>query len=317
MSRIDEVGTRLVTVIDATGDNGLIAPSIQAVSASSQVAWTFGLGAVTDVRNLGLEDIGRAAPLRLLYGGLPPAMTLVDGRLPRHGEAVVGEAGATALGLRDGAGTVTDGSTAWPVVGVIRAQSPLTSLDDGVFVAAPADSSTQGLRYLYAMAKDVTEVEALSRALPALVYAKDPSRLEIDAPQGAIALREVVSGDLGAASRQMMALTLGVGLVLVGVTMFGAVVARRREFGRRRALGATRSTVVVIVLLQSSVAAVSGALIGCTVGLLVVHKQTGTTPDLPFVLALALLAVLLSAIASVPPAIAASLRDPVRILRVP
>lgn len=84
-----------------------------------------------------------------------------------------------------------------------------------------------------------------------------------------------------------MALVLGVGVAIVTVTMLGAVSSRRRDFGRRRALGASRSSLITLVLIHTAVAAVTG------------------------------LCVLVALLGALIPALAAAYRDPMRILRVP
>lgn len=111
----------------------------------------------------------------------------------------------------------------------------------------------------------------------------------------------------------MMALVLGVGLVIVSVSTYGAVAGRRRDFGRRRALGASRSAIVVLVLVQTAVVACAGAALGVGVGL----WATWSLPSATLVTGVALRAVLVALLGAVPPALIAALRDPVRILRVP
>ncbi|MFF2620840.1 FtsX-like permease family protein [Oerskovia jenensis] len=329
MDRIDGVGTRLVTAFDQSGNAHMHARGVEDVARLDSVSWAFGLGSVTDVRNADTGGLSAGVALRPLYGGLPPALQIVTGRTPRDGEAVMGVDAARTLGMVDGVGTVTDGPRSWPVVGVYEAMGPLASLGTGVLVPSPTTPAPSGpgtsgdtrppveARYVYAMATDVTTVDALAAAIPAVMPAAESRQITVETPDGALALREVVAGELGASSRQLMAVVLGVGLALITITMLGAVAGRRRDFGRRRALGATRTAIIILVLVQTGVAALAGTALGVGGGLAVVHHLTGTLPDPTFTTGVATLAVLIALAGAVPPALAAAHRDPVRILRVP
>ncbi len=110
---------------------------------------------------------------------------------------------------------------------------------------------------------------------------------------------------------------LAAGLLLVALTLIGAVSQRRRDFGRRRALRASRSTVVALVLLQTSAAALVGVAAGGVAGLVLVNRLAGSLPSPGFTFGVVVLTLLTALLAAVPPAVLAAYRDPVRILRVP
>jgi putative ABC transport system permease protein len=159
----------------------------------------------------------------------------------------------------------------------------------------------------------VRERDALRESTPA----QSLDRLTVETPSGAIALRDVIAGNLGASARQIMALVMGVGAAVIAVTMVSSTAGRRREFGRRRALGATRSTIVAGLLVQTGLCASIGVAAGMVAGLAVLHAVAGSLPTPHFIAGVAGLAVLLALAAAAPVAIAAALRDPLRILRVP
>lgn len=318
VARIDGSGARLLTVVDESGSGRIVAAGLPAVEAVDAVEWVLGLGVVTDVRNADYVTDERAVASRPVYGRLPTELAIVAGRAPEVGEAVVGRAAAAALHLADGVGTVVaaDGSSTIPVVGVVAGTGPLSRLDETVLVASE-DSSDAVVRTVYLMARDAADVSTLGAALPDALPAADPAALAVDAPEGTVALQAVVSGDLGASARRTMLLVLGVGLVVVVVTTYGSTSSRRRELGRRRALGATRSALVVTVLTQVTVAGVAGALLGVVSGLVVVHRLSGELPPADFVGGVAGLAVLVAVVGGIVPGVLAARRDPLKILRVP
>lgn len=318
VARIDGTGARLLTVVDESGRAEIVAAGLASLQAIDAVEWVLGLGAVTDVRNAAYLTDERAVASRPFYGALPEDLEIVAGRAPVLGEAVVGSDAADALHLADGIGTVVtvDGTSSLPVVGVVEGAGPLARLDGTVLVASgPAPGAA--VRTVYVMARDATQVSALGLALTEVVAAVDPAALAVDAPEGAVALQAVVTGDLGAGARRTMLLVLGIGLVVVVVTTYGSTTARRRELGRRRALGATRSALVLVVLTQVAVAGATGALVGVASGMVVVHRLTGDLPPGAFVAGVAGLAVLVAILGGLVPAVAAARRDPLKILRVP
>lgn len=319
LSQVDSVGTRLLTLVDDKGEAGVTAEGVLALAGVDAVDEAFGLGSAVDVRSVATPD-GGAAARRALVGSLPEDLTLVSGRAPRPGEAVAGVTAARALGLADGLGAVAlprSGADETPVVGVIHGTGPLANLDELVLARPLAGAAPVPVRFVYVTARSVGDVPSLTTLLPELVRAENTSSLAVEAPSGAIALRDAISGQLGASARQMMALVLGVGLVIVSVSTYGAVAGRRRDFGRRRALGASRSAIVVLVLVQTGVVACAGALLGVGVGLWATWSAAGSLPSVSFVAGVGVLAVLVALVGAVPPALAAALRDPVRILRVP
>ncbi|WP_425955658.1 FtsX-like permease family protein [Xylanimonas sp. McL0601] len=317
LSTIDQTGTRLITVTDGSGNAGFAPDSVAVAAGVHGVSWALGLGPATDaVAGSGQRAPATAGvPLRDYVGTLPDDVTLVSGRLPqRPGEAVAGVGAVQRLGLTDGAGPVTAGRVQATVVGVVHARGALARLDETVLVTPDRDVP---LRYLYVTARSAVEVPAVAQAVKAALHVDHPERLTVETSDAAMRLREVVSGRLGAASRQLTAAVLAVGVVVVGVTMLGMVSARRRDFGRRRALGASRSVIVVLVLIHAGLAACAGAVLGTVVGSTVVAVTSRAVPSLAYVIALAALTVLAAMAGSVPPALLAARRDPVRILRVP
>jgi putative ABC transport system permease protein len=329
LATIDEAGTRTLVVSDPTGRAHLYADSVSAVGALTGVDWAIGLGPVVDVRNAALGAAGQAVPARRLYGTYPSALEVTGGRLPAAGEAVADQQALADLGMPAGAGGLAGGGGESALVGTFVAHDPLAYLDDSVLILPSSVGSTDTamaggpatgpdpLRQLVVAADRVDDVFWLSRALANVVHADDAAQLRIDTPASLAQLRTLVEQELAASSRRQMLVILGVGLLLVMVTLAGAVAQRRRDFGRRRALGATRSAVVVLLLVQTGVAAWLGVTVGTFAGLIADAQLVGAIPPDTFVLGVAALGVLTALVAAVPPGLAAAFQDPVRILRVP
>ena len=102
--------------------------------------------------------------------------------------------------------------------------------------------------------------------------------LALDAPLTLAELRGEVAGDLGELGRLLLLAVLSAGALLITVVVFADVLVRRGDLGRRRALGASRGTIVWLVLTRAALAAVVGVLVGTAVGLAVVHRMGVTVP---------------------------------------
>ncbi len=200
-----------------------------------------------------------------------------------------------------------------PVVGTFTARDPLTELDTGV-VLAPAEPAAATTLYVVATsAASVRDAQALVLGVIAPAQADD---LAVRSPTTLADLQGQIGADIGTFGRQLMLLVLGGGALLTAVVVLADVLVRRTDLGRRRALGATRGTVVALVVLRTAIAAVAGAIAGTTVGWLIAARWD-TAPPGDFAAGTMILTVLTAVLAAVPPAVLAATRDPVQVLRTP
>lgn len=325
LSTVDSLGTRLVTVTDSTGSARIAPDVVDVVRAVDGVAWAFALGPAQDASlpGVGATRTGTPVTARALLGDLPPEVGLTAGRGARAGEAVAGDRAATGLGLDEGVGAVDVTGATVPVVGTFAAPEQLGVLADSVLVRADVPGSARGsasvttVRYVYVRVTDGYDVQAVADLVTAVVPAGAPSAVDVEVAQGALDLRDVLSGTLGASSRQLMVTVLAVGLLLVVVTTSAGVAGRRRDLGRQRALGASRSAIVALVVLQGAVAGAVGGVAGTGAGTLLLLVTSGRVLPGEFAAGVVVLSLVVGVAGAVPPAVNAARRDPVRVLRVP
>jgi len=322
LASLDDAGTRLITVTDTSGQAGLHPESVGALAELPGVAWVVGFGpavdAVMDAPGTLTGQIPLGVPVRTMVGLLPADCPVVTGRLPgQAGEAVAGRGAAATLGLIDGAGPVVTPDRRVGVVGIMDLTGALSRFTDSVLVSASVGKAGL-LRYIYVFANNAADVTTIAQAVTATVWVNQPSQMTIETSDAILALQQVVSGQLGASSRQLMAAIMGVGVAVAAATMFAVVGSKRRDFGRRRALGASRSAIVTLVLIQAGLTAIVGALIGSAIGMAAIRITSGIIlPTRQFTTGFVVLAILAATVGAVPPAIVAARRDPVRELRVP
>jgi putative ABC transport system permease protein len=312
LSRIDLAGTRSITVLDSGGRAGLTVSAVDRISLLSGVEWVIGLGPAQDATNAQIEG-GRPAPIRTLYGDLPGIVTATSWDRAT-GTALIGSEAQAVLGLDVPAGGLILGDRELVILGSFTADEPLAFLNRSGLTVYDTGGAIRSIQIL---ARQPADVEPLARAVVMVLDPLDPSSVAVETSAALADLRTAVAGELGRYGRNLVSLVLSVGLVLVGLSVYGTVSARRRDFGRRRALGASRPTIVGLVIGQTLLAAAGGTVVGSIVGLLMIRRATGALPAPGFPVSIATLALLTATIAALPPAMIAAFRDPVRVLRVP
>jgi putative ABC transport system permease protein len=315
LSRIDDAGTRTIVVEDTDGSAGLRPEAVERIAGLTGVEWAIGFGLARDVRPAGLAG-APPVPMRGYFGELPPPVRATPWER-QPGTALAGIEAVQALRFKTAAGPVEPVAALEERIGVVgwlQADAPLEFLNRALLAAG--DPEELMVRVIV-LGRSAEEVPALAQAIRSVLDPADPAALAVRTSGTLVEVRAAVAGELGTWGRNVVALVLGAGLVLTALNVFGGVTTRRRDFGRRRALGASRFDIMLLVTAQTVVTAVVGAASGAAVGALVVFELVGTAPQLEFVVAVAVLAILTTASAALPPAALAAFRDPVRILRVP
>lgn len=320
LDRINSPQGRLITVTDPQGSAGLSAASVAVVATLSGVEWAIGIGASVDVSNVNLPG-GATATARRIYGTSSPVLMTSDEpseqRQLAPGQALAGPGIAEALGMVDGIGAVTSRTLDATVVGAFRARPPLQVLNDDIVVAADPTEPGAQLIALWVSVSDVADLALVTDAVSDAIVLAEPGGVRIETSEELALLGADVAADLARTARLTITGLLGAITVLVGAVQFGRVSATLRDIGRARALGASRSTIVLQVLVNATLCAVIGAALGAVAGVIIIAVNAGTLPTLGFMVAVPTLVVLAAVAGSVPPALRAASLDPVRILRVP
>lgn len=312
LARIDAAGTRSVLITDAQGNAGIPATAIERISRISGVEWVFGLGPATDVRAAGVPG-GNPAALRTLHGTLPPQVK-VNGPGLGEDRLLTGIEAQTTLGLAKPIGGVEGKHRGYAVAGSFTATDPLDFLNRSLLKTPGPDDTI--LRSVHILAETPDQVGQVADAALMLLAAQDRSSLAVRTSETLADIRAAVQGELGQYGRQLITLVLAAGLILTGLNIYGTINNRRRDLGRRRALGASRPTIIGLITTQTTLTAFTGATLGSLATNTVLNTTTGNAPPLPFTLAIITLATLTATLAALPSATIAAYRDPVRVLRV-
>jgi putative ABC transport system permease protein len=148
-----------------------------------------------------------------------------------------------------------------------------TNLDNSIFITFDTARDMARLSVKNAVQPLAIPADAASSIMVKVAPGFDPKAVAVDiykrvagvtpiqAPEMFGSFRNQVSGVLQA-MLLVLGLALGLSLLLIGFVFSIAVNERRRQIGVLRALGATRSAVVVSLLTEATILAVAGAVVG-------------------------------------------------------
>ena len=315
LDSIDSAGTRTIQVRADTGA-GLTADVLDRIDRIEGIEWAAAFSSAIDVTNTAIPD-GTRVPMRFAYGDRfdrlhipadPPIVGLSAYASPRA---------LAQLGLHEVAGSITTGQgLTYAVSGQLSTPAFLRSFEPVVFVPQTDDRPDAAVSNLIVIAARPHQVSPVADAVLSVLAVEDPSKVTMQTSESLAELRVLVQAQLQGFSRGLVLLTLAISGVLVAVILYGLVMMRRRDFGRRRALGASRNLIVTLLLVQTALLAVTGTALGLVASVVALAAGKDPLPGWDFVAALSVLTVATALASALVPAVVASRREPVRELRV-
>ena len=121
-------------------------------------------------------------------------------------------------------------------------------------------------------------VAPVSTAVQSLLAVDDITKVKLSTSESLAQLRALVQGQLGSFGRNLVVVIFALTAILVAAILYGLVMLRRKDFGRRRALGASQGLIVALLLTQMVVLSVIGVVLG-SVGAAIGLAATGETPS--------------------------------------
>ena len=316
LGSIDSAGTRSIVVRAETGA-GVTADVTERIGGIEGVQWAAAFSSAIDATNTTVRD-GTRVPVRYAYGthldtlGIP-ADTPLPGQL-----AYASDRGLELLGLPDVAGSITlTTGQEYAVAGTLTVPDFLAGFEPVVLVPQPDATGAEPVSVLVVIASRPDLVAPVSDAVLSVLAADDPTKITVQTSEALAELRALVQGQLGSFSRGLVLIMLAITGILVAVILYGLVMMRRKDFGRRRALGATRGLIIGLLLTQTLILAVIGVTVGTIVAVVVLLASGDPLPGSGFFTAVGILSLATATGAALIPAVIASRREPIRELRVP
>lgn len=316
LTSIDSAGTRSIIVRAETGA-GVTSDVLERIAGISGIEWSGAFSSAIDATNAELLD-GTRVPVRYVFGdhleylGVPPTSPLADG------SAFASTRALDAFGLVDVSGgiTLTSGAS-YAMVGRLATPDFLQAFEPLALIAQEQPTGTEPVNMLVVIAAEPDLVAPVSTAVLSVLAAEDPTKVTVQTSEELAQLRSLIQGQLGSFSRGLVLIMIAVTGTLVAILLYALVMMRRKDFGRRRALGATRTLIVMLLLAQTTALAIIGVMLGSAVASLVLVFGGDPLPGIEFTTALSVLAVATAVAAALIPAAVAARREPIRELRVP
>jgi putative ABC transport system permease protein len=316
LGSFDSAGTRSI-VVRADADAGLDTSVLGRLAHIEGIDWVGAFGAADDATNAAIPG-GTRVPLRLGWGDDFERLGIPNVRAVPDRSAWASAAALSALGAPAGVGgIVSEDGDGFAIAGEIPVPDYLNFLEPMVIAPQNSGSQTEVVTVLVVIADRPDLVAPVSESVRSLLSVEDPKKATMTTSESLASLRAMVQGQLGAYGRSLVIAIFALTAALVAAILYSLVMMRRKDFGRRRALGATRGLIVRLLLTQMAALSAVGVIVGCGASAITLQLTGDPLPSFQFFVAIAVLAIAVGVVAALLPAVAASRRDPLRELRVP
>lgn len=306
LARVDDVGLRVVVARSTAAVASIPATAIDHLKGLAGVTWVVGLGPVMDLRANGSPSAFVPSREIILSGSPPISMTQVSDEA-----ALISATSARRLQVRGAYGVLEPRGV--PVMGWFRAEGSLADLERFVLISG---KTVPRFERLIIGVDNAASVEPVAFVVPRLL-GSDPTDITVEQSPALVEARRIVREGLDERDRAVVLAVLVGGTVMASAVVFAGTLGNQRDYGRRRALGATRPQLTLLIGLATLIPLCVGSLAGGLASGIWLISTIASSASWEFPTAIAILAVILPTAASVIPAAIAAGRDPVSILRVP
>lgn len=316
LADIDAVGTRTLTVRVSRQDDEFNARLVgRLVQHDDVIEEITAFGPLTDVTAVGSG--GTPVAMRTVHGSLAGSPLSPLARVAGTPQALASSRAITTLGLLAGRGSVQDGHGIETLVtGRVVLPEHLTWMEPVVLI--PGGSETdEPLSLITVVAGQPEDLPLVTELVASELTGVQPESITLETSERLAELRGVIDGQLTRQGRSLLLGILVASAFATFVNVLSVALMRRRDFGRRRALGATRTMIVALLTAQIAVISSVGAVAGVAVGMTVVIATGDPMPTPTYLAAVAAAFITTATASAILPAVWAANRDPLAELRVP
>lgn len=324
LATVDQVGTRSIAVYSKNPERGLPVHVLEFAQQLDIVQSAVGFSETVDVMNAAFDG-GKRVALRLVYGQL--ARKLVENfeaeggdfrSRPSSGDvqAFATDDALELLGLPPqggGARVVNEGADV-TVLGSVHLPEYLKGLSPTLL--APVES-TKSLAVIYVSTYSPEQVALASSVLRSQLSELNAEDYSIETSQAYVNLRSAIDGKLTQSTHMLVVSVLSIASLATMLVVWAVVLLRRRDLGRRRALGASQLMIIALMMGQVFILTLMGSVLGTVCAYVGIVALSQPVPPLNFALQVARVLACMCTLLSILPAGWAASRDPLSELRVP
>lgn len=324
LSTVDEAGTRSVTIYSKKPDQGFPVSILDSLERLDIVEEVVGFGMTTDVTNGSIVG-GHKVALRTVYGRLARDLRSRVTRIGIQSDNMHADPFHYAFASPDalellalppqggGVQVINDGIDI-AVVGQVQLSESFARLTPTLLMPAQTDT---GLTAIYLSAKNAHSIPLLTDLVRAHMREFTNEDYALSTSEQYAQLRAAINGELTESSHLLIVSVLLAGAGITMLVVWAVVLLRRKDLGRRRALGASRIMIVSLTMGQVGLLTALGSATGIAASYGVMHLLTSPLPPVDFAGALLIALSSASTLLSLVPALWAANRDPLAELRVP
>jgi macrolide transport system ATP-binding/permease protein len=187
------------------------------------------------------------------------------------------------LGPLDAIPTITVDGTRFAVVGIVESSRRFPDLAGQIIadITAPLSNDQWEQNVTLAVRVATGAAQQVGRQLAVAVDPYTPDRVSVEVPIDASTVRQSIEAGVQVALAAFTALAVLVAIATLANAIGMSVMARRGEFGLRRAVGAQARQVAALVACESAVIGLVGGIIGLVVGIAAILGFTITQHWMP------------------------------------
>lgn len=322
MSHIESQDTRGITITQVKPEGELTTDSLRLITQLPETESAIGFLKTYDYVAAANPNSKKLA-VRTIVGTVnrKPVNAIVPA-----GTAKLSAAASQEVGLPPGVGSLArpDGpdlqvSGTWNTPPFLAELEPLAvtvSADAAPRTAEPR-ATAQKLDTIKIVANDASSVKLITKVAEKIAEANPPGTIQVTTSAQMAALQGAISGQLTSQTYGALMAALGAATTAISLNVWGFALARRKDFGRRRALGATRTMLVSLIVGQVTLTSCAGIVGGVATGLAILYRSASPLPGVEYVIPLAIVLAIAAMAAASIPATFAAYRDPLSELRVP
>ncbi|MFF1877163.1 FtsX-like permease family protein [Leifsonia sp. NPDC058230] len=315
-ARIESAEARTI-VVQASPADRLTAKTMRPIERVDGLESAVAFGQSTDVSNEALSG-GAAVPARRVWTSDWAALGVPAPTSESTSTAWADSSSVLRLGIAAFPAAVRSPSgSSIAIAGPTQVSLSLTEYANGVLIPTNRSRDSEPVTAIVIVAKSADDVQSLLRIVRTTLHNTSSSTIKIRTSSALVEVSGVVRSVLDSYGRNTLVGSFIGAAALVATLQIGVVLAQRRDFGRRRAIGATRFMIAGLVIGHTVTSTGIGILFGFLGSWIYLTATSAAAPPPDLCVAFAVLLLAATGFLAVIPASLAARLNPATEMRVP